>query len=71
LRARADASRVQFVAVGPGSTPVGQVRFDVLGEEAEIEIRPLFELDDFAEVDPTGELRRKEKDWLAAVGARH
>jgi len=40
-------------------------------EEAEIEIRPLFELDDFAEIDPTGELRRKEKELLATVGARH
>ncbi|MBI4829797.1 MAG: YciI family protein [Nitrospinae bacterium] len=41
------------------------------GEEALIEIRPLFELDDFAAIDPTGELRRKEKELLASVGARH
>jgi hypothetical protein len=32
------------------------------GEEAEIEIRQVFEAADFAPVDPTGEVRRKEED---------
>lgn len=41
------------------------------GEDAVIEIRPLYELDDFAAIDPTGELRRKEKELFASVGARH
>jgi hypothetical protein len=30
------------------------------GTESEIEIRPVFEPDDFAPVDPTGEIREKE-----------
>jgi len=32
------------------------------GEECEIEIRPLFESEDFAASDPSGELRRKGED---------
>jgi hypothetical protein len=32
------------------------------GEEAVLELRPLFEAEDFAEKDPTGELRRKEEE---------
>lgn len=30
--------------------------------ESEIEIRPLYETEDFASADPTGELRRKEEE---------
>ena len=32
------------------------------GEECEIEIRPLFEMEDFAASDPSGELREKGED---------
>jgi hypothetical protein len=35
--------------------------------ESEIEIRPLFEVDDFAESDPTGELRAAEQRLRAEV----
>jgi hypothetical protein len=41
------------------------------GEKGEIEIRPLFEAEDFAASDPTGELRRKEEELRKAVEARH
>ena len=30
------------------------------GEESEIELRPVFEMEDFAAADPTGELRKQE-----------
>jgi hypothetical protein len=36
--------------------------------EAEIEIRPIFELDDFAPSDPTGELRAAERRLRAEAG---
>jgi len=41
------------------------------GEAAEIEIRQLFDPEDFAESDPTGELRRKEAELSARLAARH
>ena len=37
------------------------------GEEAEIEIRQVFEAADFAPVDPTGEVRRKEEDLRRSI----
>jgi hypothetical protein len=37
------------------------------GGESEIEIRPLFETDDFAAVDPTGELRAEEHKLRAKL----
>ena len=41
------------------------------GETAEIEIRQLFDPEDFADSDPTGELRRREAELSASVAARH
>ena len=38
--------------------------------DGEIEIRPFFELDDFAASDPTGELRKKEKALFESTRAR-
>jgi hypothetical protein len=40
------------------------------GEEAVIEIRPLFEADDFAASDPSGTLRQKEADLRKRVESR-
>jgi hypothetical protein len=40
------------------------------GEEAEIEIRPVFETEDFAASDPTGELRKKEQALRDTIEAR-
>lgn len=40
------------------------------GEETEIEIRPVFETEDFAASDPSGELRKKEDDLRKRV-AQH
>jgi hypothetical protein len=40
------------------------------GEEAVIEIRPLFEADDFAASDPSGELREKEADLRRRIESR-
>jgi hypothetical protein len=40
------------------------------GGEAEIEIRPLYEEDDFAAADPTGELRKKERELREEIGSR-
>jgi hypothetical protein len=40
------------------------------GEEAVIEIRPLFEADDFAASDPSGKLRQKEADLRKRVESR-
>lgn len=40
------------------------------GEEAEIEIRPVFEADDFAASDPSGELRKKEEELRKTVESR-
>jgi hypothetical protein len=39
-----------------------------MGDEAEIEIRPIFEPDDFAPSDPTGELRDAERRLRAEAG---
>ena len=39
-------------------------------EEGEVEIRQVFETEEFAPSDPTGELRRKEEQLRAAVGSR-
>ena len=41
------------------------------GEESEIEIRPVFEAEDFAASDPTGELRKKEDELRKRIGSRH
>ncbi len=40
------------------------------GENAEIEIRPVHEAADFAEIDPTGEIREKEQELRNSVEAR-
>ena len=40
------------------------------GEDAEIEIRPVFEAEDFAESDPTGKLREEEEALRKTVEAR-
>jgi len=40
------------------------------GEDAELEIRPVFESADFAEIDPSGELRAKEAELRKTVEAR-
>src|SRR5687767_13986052 len=40
------------------------------GEQAEIEIRPVFEAADFAESDPTGKLRETEEELRKTVEAR-
>jgi hypothetical protein len=40
------------------------------GEQAEIEIRPVFDAADFAESDPTGKLREKEEELRKTVEAR-
>ena len=39
------------------------------GTEAEVEIRPVFEAEDFAPSDPTGELRAREEELRARVDA--
>ena len=40
------------------------------GEQAEIEIRPVFEAADFAKSDPRGKLREKEEELRKIVEAR-
>jgi hypothetical protein len=40
------------------------------GEESEIEIRPVFEAEDFAPSDPSGKLREQEELLRAQVGAK-
>ena len=40
------------------------------GPECEIEIRPLYETEDFAAADPTGELRKQENDLRKALDAQ-
>ena len=40
------------------------------GEQAEIEIRPVFDAADFAESDPTGKHRKKEEELRKTVEAR-
>jgi hypothetical protein len=40
------------------------------GEEGIVEVRPLFESEDFAPSDPSGEIRRKEEDLRKAVEAQ-
>jgi hypothetical protein len=37
----------------------------------EVELRPIFELEDFAASDPTGDIRRREAEQRAALEARH
>jgi hypothetical protein len=37
----------------------------------EVELRPVFEAEDFAASDPTGEIRRKEAELRATLEARH
>jgi hypothetical protein len=39
-------------------------------QEGEVEIRPVFETDDFAPSDPTGELRAAEERLRAEVAER-
>jgi hypothetical protein len=40
------------------------------GEESELEIRRVFDPEDFAESDPSGELRRKEEELRKSVEAK-
>jgi len=40
------------------------------GEESELEIRPVFESADFAEIDPSGEVRAKEEQLRKTLEAR-
>jgi hypothetical protein len=40
------------------------------GEESEIEIRRVFDAEDFAESDPTGELRKKEAELRKSAEAK-
>jgi hypothetical protein len=40
------------------------------GDEGEVEIRPVFETEDFASSDPTGELREQEERLRAQLAAR-
>jgi hypothetical protein len=40
------------------------------GEETELEIRPLFEAADFAEMDPTGEHREQEEQLRKRIASR-
>jgi hypothetical protein len=40
------------------------------GDEGEIEIRQLFELDDFAPSDPTGEIREREQQMVQRLRDR-
>jgi hypothetical protein len=40
------------------------------GEEAQLEIRPVFETEDFAEVDPTGKLREQEHELRRTLDSR-
>ncbi len=41
------------------------------GGEGVLEIRQVYEAEDFASIDPTGELRRKEEELRAAVESQH
>jgi hypothetical protein len=41
------------------------------GEESEIEIRQVFDAEDFAESDPSGDLRRKEAELRQSVEAKN
>jgi len=40
------------------------------GEESELEIRPVFESEDFAEADPTGKLRAQEEELRKTLEAQ-
>jgi len=40
------------------------------GSEAVIEIRPIYEEDDFAAADPTGEHRKKERELREEIESR-
>lgn len=40
------------------------------GTDAEIEIRPIYETEDFASADPTGELRKHEQELREQISAR-
>ena len=40
------------------------------GTDAEIEIRPIYETEDFAAADPTGELRKHEQELREQISAR-
>jgi hypothetical protein len=37
----------------------------------EVELRPIFEMEDFAAQDPSGEIRRREAELRAQIEARH
>lgn len=39
--------------------------------ESEIEIRPIYEMEDLASADPSGELRKKERELREQIEARH
>jgi hypothetical protein len=38
-----------------------------MGDDAVLEIRPVHEMDDFADIDPSGKLRQKEQELLKTV----
>lgn len=40
-------------------------------EDSEIEIRQVFDSEDFAEIDPTGEIRKKEEEMRATLESRN
>jgi len=40
------------------------------GTDSEIEIRPLYETEDFAAADPTGELRKQENELRKTIDAQ-
>jgi hypothetical protein len=40
------------------------------GSDSEIEIRPLYETEDFAAADPTGELRKQENELRKTIDAQ-
>ncbi len=41
------------------------------GEESDLEIRPIYEMEEFAQVDPSGELRQKEKAVFKEAARAH
>jgi hypothetical protein len=40
-------------------------------QDTEVEIRPVFEMEEFAPSDPSGELRKKERELRKSVGSGH
>jgi hypothetical protein len=61
-RAAGRVRNIDAAGAAASSDPEGFTPNAMPGSEAEIEIRPLYEADDFAAADPTGELRKKERE---------